>query len=315
MELKRLYGLIFFKTIALLLASVLLLVDVIDRMNMDVVSAVKTITDSQWSRVFVFDDWHNSQFFFKQFLSGIFVVIVMTGLDQDIMQKNLSCRNFKESRRNMLWYGFAFIPVNLIFLSLGALLLVYASQTGVALPAVNDDILPFFAKGAGSFTMICFIIGIVAATFSSADSALTSLTTSFLVDILNVGKTNSQNSTRQRMSIHFGFTLVFFFLVLLFRELNDKSAIDAIYTIVSYTYGPLLGLFAFGLFMPFSIKDTWTPLVAVLSPIISFWLNDLSQRFLDYTFGYELLMINGLITFAGLCLILTHRYENMHHVQ
>ncbi|MBN2716058.1 MAG: sodium:solute symporter [Deltaproteobacteria bacterium] len=294
----------FFQTIALVLAAVLLLVDVMARLDLNIVSAAKTISESQWSLVFVFEDWHSRQNFFKQFFSGIFVVIVMTGLDQDIMQKNLSCKTCKDARRTMLWYGFAFIPVNLIFLSLGALILVYASQRGIMLPTASDDIVPSFANQTGVFAAICFVTGIVAATFSSIDSALTSLTTSFSVDILNIGKSNTQHSTRQRMVIHFGFTVFLFFLVLLFRALNSKSAIDAIYTIVSYTYGPLLGLFAFGLFMPFAIKDKWTPLVAILSPAISFCIDYCSKKFANYAFGYELLMINGAITFAGICLII-----------
>lgn len=290
----------FFQTIALLLAVILMLVETIRVMDLNVFSAVGAIANSSYSKIFIFDDWHNRGHFFKHFFSGIFVVIVMTGLDQDIMQKNLSCRNFKESRRNMLWYGFAFIPVNLLFLALGALLLLYASQNGIDLPATNDAILPFFATRFSGLVMVCFVIGIVAAAFSSVDSALTSLTTSLMVDILNVASASEKQKRRQRMFIHLGFTALFFFLVLVFRAWNSKSAIDTIYTIVSYTYGPLLGLFAFGFFTKLSVREKWIPIIAIASPLLSFTIETTLKKYTGYVFGYELLMLNGTLTFFGL---------------
>lgn len=290
----------FFQTIALLLTVILMLVEVVRLLDFNVFSAVKVLVESSYSQIFIFDDWHSRSHFIKQFLSGIFVVIVMTGLDQDIMQKNLSCKSYKESRRNMLWYGFAFIPVNLLFLSLGGLLLIYASVNSIDLPAVNDSILPYFAIRLSPLVTVCFVIGIVAAAFSSVDSALTSLTTSFFVDIL---KKDKQVDKKSRKKIHFGFTFLFFFLVLLFRFWNNQSAIDTIYTIVSYTYGPLLGLFAFGLFTSYSIREKWVPWIAVASPLISYILKVILENQFGYVFGYELLILNGLLTFIGLKLV------------
>lgn len=290
----------FFQTIALLLAVILMFIDTIRVMDLNVFSAVGLIANSSYSKIFIFDDWHNRAHFLKHFFSGIFVVIVMTGLDQDIMQKNLSCRNFKESRRNMLWYGFAFIPVNLLFLALGALLLLYASQNGIDLPTTNDAILPFFAMRFSGLVMICFVIGIVAAAFSSVDSALASLTTSLMVDILKVEEADEKKKRRQRMAIHLAFTVLFFFLVLIFRAWNSKSAIDTIYTIVSYTYGPLLGLFTFGFFTSFSVRQKWIPAIAVASPLLSFAIDTMLKKHTGYAFGYELLMLNGALTFFGL---------------
>lgn len=290
----------FFQTIALLLAVILMIVEAIRLMDLNLISTVKVLAESSYSKIFVFDDWHSRSHFLKQFLSGIFVVVVMTGLDQDIMQKNLSCSTLKESRRNMLCYGFAFIPVNLLFLSLGGLLLLYASKNSIDLPLVNDSILPFFAMRLGPLVMICFVIGIVAAAFSSVDSALTSLTTSFMVDIL---KKDEKSEKRPRIIIHLLFTVLFFFLVLLFRIWNSQSAIDTIYTIVSYTYGPLLGLFAFGLFTSYSIREKWVPWIAISSPILSFILKVVFEREFGYVFGYELLILNGFFTFFGLRLV------------
>ena len=290
----------FFQTIALLVAVSLILLKTIQLMDLNVFSAASTVFHSSYSNIFVWGDWSSKSHFFKQFFNGIFVVIVMTGLDQDVMQKNLSCRTLKESKKNMLWYGFSFIPVNLLFLSLGALLLLYASQNSIVLPEVNDSILPFFVPQFGTLVLVCFVIGIVAAAFSSVDSALASLTTSFMVDILQSKK---HNTFKNRVFVHLAFTLLFFFLVLLFRAWNSKSALDAIYTIVSYTYGPILGLFAFGLFTSYSIREKWVPLVALASPFLAFLIKFLIETHFTYRFGYEILMLNGALCFLGLWIL------------
>ena len=293
------------QTFCLLAALGLILYNVGSQMNLGLGGMVQTVAESDYSRIFVFDDWASKQNFFKQFLSGIFITIVLTGLDQDMMQKNLSCRNLREAQKNMYAYGISFVPVNLLFLSLGALLLIFASQSGLALPEKSDDILPFFAAEGrlGFVTMIFFTIGIVAAAFSSADSALTALTTSFCIDILGVERTDEKDAEKTRKWVHFFISTVFIGFIILFKVANNDSIIDAIYTIASYTYGPLLGLFVFGLFTKMRPRDKYVPWVAIASPIICFTIDRAVHQATGYQFGYEMLMFNGLLTFVGLSLL------------
>ncbi|MBO5251710.1 MAG: sodium:solute symporter [Bacteroidaceae bacterium] len=294
-----------FQTFCLLAALGLILYQVGCQMNLDATGMVQAITESDYSRIFVFDDWQSKQNFFKQFLSGIFITIVMTGLDQDMMQKNLSCRNLREAQKNMYSYGVSFVPVNLLFLSLGVLLLLLASQQGLALPEAGDDILPFFAAEGrlGVATLVFFTIGIIAAAFSSADSALTALTTSFCIDILGIERTDDQHAEKKRKWSHFFISVVFIGFILLFKAANNDSIIDAIYTIASYTYGPLLGLFAFGLFTKWQPRDKFVPVIAILSPFVCYAIDRAVYESTGYQFGYEMLMFNGLLTFVGLSLL------------
>ena len=272
------------------------------------------IGNSPHSRVFVFDDWMSRQNFFKQFLSGIFIVIVMTGLDQDMMQKNLSCKNLREAQKNMYCYGFSFIPLNLLFLCLGILLLTLAGQMNLALPEVNDDILPLFATQGylGQTVLVLFTIGIIAAAFSNSDSALTAMTTSFCIDIAGISHLSGKEAERRRKLVHFCISVLFIGFILLFKAVNNKSVIDAIYTIASYTYGPLLGLFAFGLFTPMRSRDRFVPYIAIASPLLCYAIDRLVFTSTGYQFGYEMLMFNGFLTFMGLtCLsIKTKNYGN-----
>ena len=293
------------QTFCLLAALGLILYNVCSQMNLSIGGMIQTVADSDYSRIFVFDDWASKQNFFKQFLSGIFITIVMTGLDQDMMQKNLSCRNLREAQKNMYAYGLSFVPVNLLFLSLGVLLLILASQSGLALPEKSDDILPFFAAEGrlGFATVIFFTIGIVAAAFSSADSALAALTTSFCIDILGVERTDGKDAEKTRKWVHFFISAVFIGFILLFKAANNDSIIDAIYTIASYTYGPLLGLFVFGLFTKMRPRDKFVPWVAIASPFICFAIDRAVHQATGYQFGYEMLMFNGLLTFVGLSLL------------
>ena len=294
-----------FQTFCLLAALGLILYQVGRQMNLDATGMVQAITESDYSRIFVFDDWQSKQNFFKQFFSGIFITIVMTGLDQDMMQKNLSCRNLREAQKNMYSYGVSFVPVNLLFLSLGVLLLLLASQQGLALPEAGDDILPFFAAEGrlGFATLVFFTIGIIAAAFSSADSALTALTASFCIDILGIERTDDQHAEKKRKWSHFFISVVFIGFILLFKAANNDSIIDAIYTIASYTYGPLLGLFAFGLFTKWQPRDKFVPVVAILSPFVCYAIDRAVYESTGYQFGYEMLMFNGLLTFVGLSLL------------
>lgn len=259
------------------------------------------------SRVFVWDDWISKQHFVKQFFSGIFIAVVMTGLDQDMMQKNLTCRNLKEAKKNMYWYGMAFIPFNLLFLMLGWLMLTFAQTNGIQLPAGGDQLLPFFAENYfGTAVMLMFVTGIIAAAFSSADSALAALTTSFMVDILKIGPKDQRKNIR--IGVHAGISLLFVLIVLIIRQLNERSIIDTIYVLVSYTYGPLLGMFSFGLFTRLRPSDHWVPWLAISSPLLCLAINELTVHYTSYAFGYELLLMNGLFMFIGL--YISSKYGN-----
>ena len=288
------------QTACLFGALLLIIYMVMGELGMTMQEAVTAISDSELSRVFVFDDWFSKQYFWKQFLSGAFIAIVMTGLDQDMMQKNLTCRTLHDAQKDMCTYGVAFVPANLLFLSLGVLLTLWYQQQGIALPAKGDELLTVFIQQTSSIiplTSYIFILGMVAAAFSSADSALTALTTSFCVDIC--GKPNDE---RLRRKVHIGMAVVFVVFILLFRILNSTSVIDAIYILCSYTYGPLLGLFAFGLLTKRPANDRVVPYICVASPIACYVLDLIVGQYTDYHFGYELLMLNGLLTFLALCL-------------
>lgn len=275
-----------------------------NHMNLEISGMVKTITDSPHFRIFEFEDWNSKQHFAKQFLSGVFTSIVMTGLDQDMMQKNLSCRSLKDAQKNMYVYGFAFTPINFMFLCLGILLVALASQMHIDLPAAGDEILPMFCTSGilGQSILIFFTIGIIAAAFSSADSALTALTTSFCIDILNIKDTNAAKAKQTRLNVHIIMSVAFILIILLFKAVNDRSVIDAIYTIASYTYGPLLGLYTFGLFTKYKVYDKAVPFICLISPTICFLLDLFLKHYTPYRLGYEILMINGLLTFIGLLL-------------
>ena len=289
-----------FQTIFLFGALILIIINVTDALGMTLGEATKAVKESAYSQVFLFDDWLSKQNFWKQFLSGMFVVIVMTGLDQDMMQKNLTCKTLQEAQKDMCTYGFFFIPANLLFLVLGVLLIMLTQQQGLQLPANTDDLLPMFAATGqlGTTVTVLFTIGIVAACFSSADSALTALTTSYCVDIKE-----SPNDEGLRRRVHLGICVVFAVFILLFRAVNSTNIIDAIYTLCSYTYGPLLGLFTFGLLTKRIPSDRNVPYIAIASPVACYLLDALTTHFTGYTFGYELLMLNGLLTFMGLWLM------------
>ncbi|WP_099463021.1 sodium:solute symporter [Parabacteroides provencensis] len=302
---------------ALCLVAMLIVIiwQVKDKMDLSTGGMIQTLVESPRFRIFEFGDWHSTQNFFKQFFSGIFITIVMTGLDQDMMQKNLSCKNLKDAQKNMYTYGFAFTPVNFLFLALGVLLLILANQQQIQLPQLNDDILPMFCTSGilGSSILIFFTIGIIAAAFSSADSALTALTTSFCVDILGVEQEEAQKAKRTRLKVHLMISVLFAIIILIFKAVNNRSVIDAIYMIASYTYGPLLGLFVFGLFTRKQPRDKYVPYICIASPLICFTLDYLVKQYAGYTFGYEMLMVNGGITFAGLWAVSAHNKQTSIH--
>ena len=288
-----------FQTLCLFTALILIILSVIDQMHLSVSEAITTIANSEMSRVFVFDDWMSPHNFWKQFLSGVFVAIVMTGLDQDMMQKNLTCKTLRDAQKDMCTYGMAFVPANLLFLFLGILLAILA---GGEVTMKGDALLPTYIQSCSDLSPLIahllplfFAIGIVAASFSSADSALTSLTTCFCVDIC---RQPDNEALRKKMHVVMcGFFMLF---ILLFRQLNSTSLIDAIYILASYTYGPLLGLFTFGLFTKRQPNDRLVPYICIASPLLCYALDIMVQHVWDYRFGYELLMLNGLLTFVGL---------------
>jgi Na+/proline symporter len=280
-----------FQTICLFTTLILIIFDVMGQLHLSAGEAVSAIAGSPMSQVFVFDDWVSPHHFWKQFLSGAFIAIVMTGLDQDMMQKNLTCKTLRDAQKDMCTYGVAFVPANLLFLALGVLL---SMVLGTSLK--GDELLPsFILSSFHPLTLHLFILGIVAASFSSADSALTSLTTCFCVDIR---RQPDNESLRKKM--HVVMCLIFVVFILLFRAFNSTSLIDAIYTLASYTYGPLLGLFAFGLFTKKQTNDRLVPYICIASPLVCYALDTITQHLWGYHFGYELLMLNGLFTFLGL---------------
>ena len=288
------------QTVFLFSALLLIIWQVVDDLGMTWGEAYHAVSTDSKSRIFVFDDWMSKQHFWKQFLSGVFIVIVMTGLDQDMMQKNLTCRSLRDAQKDMCTYGVMFFPANLLFLSLGILLTQWYATHGIALPTAGDELLPTFVTlNANTLPLIeiLFVLGILAASFSSADSAMTALTTSFCVDIC---RRPDDESLRKR--VHILVAVVFTIFILLFRVLNSTSIIDAIYILCSYTYGPLLGLFAFGLLTKRPTNDRFVPYICIVSPILCYLLDRVVGSFTGYHFGYELLMLNGIITFIALFL-------------
>lgn len=273
-------------------------------LGLNISNMAQFISDSDYSKTFFFEDASLPTYFWKQFLSGAFIAIVMTGLDQDMMQKNLTCRNLKDAQKNMFWFTIVLTLVNFLFLILGLLFTEFALKNGI--DAHKDQLFPILANEyLGPVVAFSFLLGLIAAAYSSADSALTSLTTSFSIDILEIeNKYNELEQVRIRKIIHIAFVLVSIIVILLFKyAFNDASIIDKVLKFAGFTYGPLLGLYTFGLFTKLQIKDKLTPVVAILSVILSLVLNNYSKAWFGFEFGFEILIVNGLITFLGLLAI------------
>jgi len=300
------------QTTFLVTAVALTIYLVSQELNFTFSSMISAVSDSDYSRIFFFDDAKDNKYFWKQFLSGAFIAITMTGMDQDLMQKNLTCKNIGEAQKNMFWFTITLTFVNLMFMSLGVLLYFYAQAKNIPLPARTDDLYPMLALNhfgvhegtAGVLVAITFLIGITAATYASSDSALTALTTAFCIDFMNVGNKPEVERARIKHRVHIGFSVLFYFVIIAFKQLNSKEVITAIFDIAGYTYGPLLGLFTFGLYTKRPINDKLTPFVCIAAPIITYILNQNSEAwFGGYKIGFERLMLNGALVFVGLWLI------------
>ncbi|MCU0400140.1 MAG: sodium:solute symporter [Algoriphagus sp.] len=291
---------------AFMLASVVVTIVLIGK-DLEIKSLseyISAVVQDDRSAIFNWD-WKAGTNFFKQFISGAFITIVMTGLDQDMMQKNLTCKTLGDAQKNMFWFTIILVIVNLLFLSLGIMLYLYAETKGIELPAKSDQLFPMLAtQHFSSFTGIIFVLGIIAAAYSSADSTLTALTTSFCFDFLQIERNYApEKRVAIRKKVHIAFTGLMFFLILAFYWLNDQSVINSVFIIAGYTYGPLLGLYSFGLFTKFQVKDNWVPYLAVAAPLLTFLISSNSEKWLwGYKFGFEALILNGALMFLGLYL-------------
>lgn len=296
-----------FQSTFLLLGVVLSIAAIASQLDLGLGELIATVKNSEMSQVF-FWDWRGTNYFWKQFCAGAFIAIAMTGLDQNMMQKNLSCRSLGAAKKNIYAFTGVVVLVNLLFVSLGVLLFQYAHARGVEIPAGTDHLFPTLAlHQLGAFAAVVFVVGLTAATFSSADSVLTTLTTSFCMDLLNIEERKAMSDAQRtalRHKVHVGFAVALWLVILGFQVLNSKAIIDAIFTLASYTYGPLLGLFAFGLFAKATTNDRLVPFVCCVSPLLCFVLQQNSAAwFGGYKMGFELLILNGLLTFVGLWLI------------
>jgi len=294
------------QTASMLLAVVITTWVIKDSLDWSWLDMSRQIGDSEYSKWFYWDDWNDDKHFVKQFLAGMFITISMTGLDQDMMQKNLSCKSIKDAQKNMFWFSVVLVGANILFLSFGAMLYIFSDSIGFDPTIVGDKLYPALALSGelGTVAGVLFIIGLVAAAYSSADSALTALTTSFCVDFLGMDKQSKPSDKQTRKWVHIGFSLLLFVVIIIFKAINDTSVIAELFKVAGYTYGPLLGLYAFGLFSKRVVKDRWVPFIAIASPVICYVLKEYSEVLLSgYKIGFELLLINGVITFFGLFLV------------
>lgn len=299
------------KTLCLVLSIGLSIWFVCQRLDMSFTEMVATVKSSESSRIFFFDDINDRRYFFKQFLAGIFSVIAMTGLDQDMMQRSLACKNYSDSQKNMVVSAILQTLIIFVLLTLGVILYTFAERMNITLPPLSDNM---FGTVATSPQMplivgILFILGLVSATYSAAGSALTALTTSFTIDVLGADKRfDDLKLTKVRKGVHIAMAVAMFLVICILHRLNSTNVIDAVYTLASYTYGPILGLFAFGILTKWSVKSRYVGIVAVIAPILCFVLQQNSERwFGGYKFSYELLIVNALITFVGLMLLIKRK--------
>jgi len=295
------------QTTFMLLSVIFSIIIILQQLDIPLWKMIKEVSQSDTSKMF-FTDWKDSRFFLKQFLSGVFICIAMTGLDQEMMQKNLSCRTLRDAQKNMITFSFVLVFVNLMFLFLGAVLYYYADVQQITHPGTSDNLYPYIAfRHLGAIPALIFIVGLISAAYPSADGALTSLTTAFSIDFIGINKRTDWSEKKKqnlRYLIHIGFALILLTIIIIYNSINDSAIVEKLFAIAGYTYGPLLGLFAFGLFTKWDVKDKWVPLVAIISPIVCYWISINSKVWFNgYKFGFELLLLNGILTFAGLFFI------------
>ena len=290
-----------------MLAAVGLTIVMISKaMGLNLSQTFRIVVQSDYSTVFDFSGWRSETYFWKYFLSGAFITIVMTGLDQDMMQKNLSCKSLNDAQKNMISYSIAFVPVNLIFLSLGILLFTFAKQQGIILPDRSDDLFSNIATGGylPGIVAVFFILGLIAAAYSSADSALTALTTSFLVDIVGTENMSESEIRKIRILIHFAMSGIIALIIILFKAFNNESVVSSLFKAAGYTYGPLLAMYAFGIYTKRQVQEKYIPVIAIASPIIMFFLNKYSEElFCGYKMGFEVLIYNAILVFITMFFI------------
>ncbi len=292
------------QTLFLVSAVIFTIIAISKSLDLNFSGLINEISSDPNSKIF-FWDWRSGDHFLKQFFSGMFITIVMVGMDQDMMQKNLTCKNKKEAQKNMLVFSASFLVTVVLFLSLGVLMYMFAQRNGLEIPQNTDDLYPMLALNhLGLPVGIAFLLGITAAAYSSADSALTALTTSFSVDFLRIDRFDERKKQQIKKWSHLLFSVLLILIILLFRAINNQSIVVAVFTVAGYTYGPILGLFVFGMFTKRSVRDKWVPFVASMSPVICYFVAQNSASWFNgYQFGFELLILNGLITFTGLFLI------------
>jgi Na+/proline symporter len=298
-----------FQTFFLVTAVCVAVWQISDALNFSFLEMLGAIHEKGYTKIFYWEDANATLFFPKQFFGGAFIAITMTGMDQEIMQKNLTCKNLGDAQKNMFWFSLTLVVVNLLFLVLGALLYLYSEQKGLALPAYSDELFPRLAfNELGLVVGVFFLLGITASSYASADSALAGLTTSFCIDFLNFQGKPEKVKQKQKTIVHLSFSILFLAVIIIFREINERSVIDAVLNVAGYTYGPLLGLFAFGLFTKQHVRDKLVPIICILSPLLSYWISiNAADWFNGYKIGIEILIINGLITFIGLSFISTKK--------
>lgn len=292
------------QTFFLVSAVIFTIIAITNTLNFDGAELVERISSHRTSQIF-FWEWRTENNFFKQFFAGMFITIVMVGMDQDMMQKNLTCKNKKEAQKNMIVFSFSFLIAVFLFLCLGVLLYIFAEQTGLAIPETTDELYPLIALNHLSLPVgIAFLLGITAAAYSSADSALTAMTTSFSVDFLNIDKYKEESKKKNiKKWTHIMFSVLLIVVILVFRAISNESIVVAVFTVAGYTYGPILGLFVFGIYTKREVRDWWVPIIGIASPIICFFISTYSEElFNGYKFGFELLILNGIITMLGLFL-------------
>ncbi len=294
-----------FQTIFLVSSVIISVYLISSRLHFTLGFMIDAVSASKYSTIFHFEDVNSPLFFWKQFFAGAFIAIAMTGLDQDLMQKNLSCKNLRDAQKNVFWLSSTLVVVNLLFLTLGALLYIYSDQNNLAIPTATDELFPRLALNEfGLLAGIFFLLGIIASSYASADSALAALTTSFCIDFLSFKDKNEKQKTQQKNIVHVCISVVFLIIILIVKELDQSSLITTVLTVAGYTYGPLLGLFAFGIFTKFQVRDNLVPFICILSPLVSYWISSHSEQWWSgYKFGLEILIVNGMITFVGLFLI------------